>query len=63
MLHLSHLADVLMESNLQEKLGLSILLKGTLTDFSPSQRFKLATLHLLAYRCYLIGYLPLRTEI
>ena len=36
-LHLSHLADALIQSDLQEQLELSTLLKGTLTDFSPSQ--------------------------
>ena len=34
---LSHLADTLIQSNTQEQLGGSALLKGTLTDFSLSQ--------------------------
>ena len=36
-LHFSHLADSLILSDLQEQLGLSALLKGTSTDFSPSR--------------------------
>ncbi|KAK6317390.1 hypothetical protein J4Q44_G00127900, partial [Coregonus suidteri] len=33
-LHFSHLADALIQSDLQEQLGLSALLKGTFTSFS-----------------------------
>ena len=36
-LHLSHLANVLFQSDLKEQLGISALLKGTSTDFSLSQ--------------------------
>ena len=36
-LHCSHLADALIQRDLQEQLGLSALLKVTLTDFSPSR--------------------------
>ena len=36
-LNFSHLADALIQNALQEQLGLSALLKGTPTDFSPSQ--------------------------
>ena len=36
-LTLSHLPDTLIQSDLQEKFGLSALLKGTLTDCSLSQ--------------------------
>jgi hypothetical protein len=32
-----HLADALIQSDLQEQLGLSALLKGTSADFSPSR--------------------------
>jgi hypothetical protein len=35
-LHLSHLAEFLIQSAIQKQLGLSALLKDTLTDFSPS---------------------------
>jgi hypothetical protein len=34
--HFSHLADALIQSDLQEQLGLSALLKGTAVEFSPS---------------------------
>lgn len=36
-LHLSHLANVLFQSDLKEQLWISALLKGTSTDFSLSQ--------------------------
>ena len=55
-----HLADALIQSNLQEQLGLSALLKGTSTDFSP-QRFEPATfdywpiLFIVLYKCTLKG--------
>lgn len=35
-LHLSNLAETFIQSDLQEQLWLSSLLKGTLTDLSPS---------------------------
>lgn len=35
--HTSHLADALLQSDLQEQLGLSALLKGTLKDVFPCQ--------------------------
>ena len=36
LLHFCHLTDALIQSDLQEQLGLSVLLKGTSTDFSTS---------------------------
>ena len=36
-LYFSHLADVFIQSDLQEQLGLSALLKGTSSDFSLSR--------------------------
>jgi hypothetical protein len=35
--NVGHLAGTLMQSDLQEQLGLSALLKSTLTDVSPRQ--------------------------
>ena len=39
--HFSHLADALIQSDLQEQLGLNSLVKGTSADFSPSQLWDL----------------------
>lgn len=33
-MHFSHLAEAIIQSDLQEQLGLSVLLKRTLTEFS-----------------------------
>jgi hypothetical protein len=55
-----HLADALIQSDLQEQLGLSALLKGTWTDFSPLQ-FEPATFDywpipfIVLYKCTLKG--------
>ena len=37
LVHFGHLADALIQRDLQEQLWLSPLLKGTLADFLPSQ--------------------------
>jgi hypothetical protein len=49
----SHLAEALIQSHLKEQLALSALLKGTLTEFSPSRLgdFEAAAFRLLA-QCF-----------
>jgi hypothetical protein len=51
--NLSNLADELIQSDLQEQLGLSVLFRGTLTDCSTSQLMVLNQLPL--------GYWPKRS--
>jgi hypothetical protein len=51
-----HLQEALIQSDLQEQLGLSALLEGTFFTESP-QGFKPATFQLLAQRTSPLGYL------
>ena len=46
--YICHLADAFIQSDIQEQLELSALLKGTLAYFSPAQAFKPETFWLLA---------------